>query len=248
MADSWETQQPPRLVGYESWLYQMPCIDSSGDVYVSIPLPKAADLPDAPPNRWLIALGEVSAKGETASRLKDALATELIQLVGNTTDPASILRALNNDVFDPDRFACLVVAVIDSDRHVLTIANAGYIPPLLRRADLRVEFLAEGVSGFPLWIIPGHIYENSTVPVGPGDIVVFHSDGATAVIDNQNHLFDLKSLQQAIAQAPDGVASVGQSILEAIRRFGQGRPQMDDITLLCLGRAVRTLVGEAISG
>ena len=86
------------------------------------------------------------------------------------------------------------------------------------------------------------------MPVGPGEVVIVHSDGVTAVIDHQEQLFDLKSLQRAIAQAPDGADSVGQSILEAIHRFGQGRPQLDDITLLCLGRSVPTLVGGAISG
>ncbi len=239
MADPWDRQNPPRLVGYESWLYQMPCIDSSGDVFVSVPLPNNANLPDEPPKLWLIALGDVCGKGETASRLKHALATELMRLAGTSTDPASILTALNNDVFDPNKFACLVVAVIDSDHHELTIANAGYIPPLIRRVDRRVEFLAEEVSGFPLWIDPGASYENATVPVGPGEIVIFQSDGVTAVIDHQNQLFDLKSLERAIAQAPGGAASVGQSILEAIRRFGQGQAQQDDITLLCLGRAMQ---------
>ncbi len=247
MADSWDTQKPPRLVGYESWLYQMPRIDSSGDVFVSIPLPKDEDLPDEPPNRWLIALGDVSGKGEAASRLKNALANKLIQLVDTTTDPASILRALNNDVLDPGIFATLLVAVIDSDRHELTLANAGCIPPLIRRDEWRVESLAEKVSGFPLWVALGAIYENSTVPVGPGEIVAFRSGGVAGGINQKEEIFSQKSLQEAIAQAPDGAASVGQSILEAVCRFGQGRPQMDDITLLCLGRSVPTLVGGAIS-
>ena len=67
MADQWDRQNPPRLVGYESWLYQMPCIDSSGDVFVSVALPMDADPPGEPPNRWLVALGDVSGKGEVAS-------------------------------------------------------------------------------------------------------------------------------------------------------------------------------------
>ena len=152
MANSWETQQPPRLVGYESWVYQIPCIDSSGDVFVSIPLPKDNDLTDEPPNRWLIALGDVSGKGETASRHKEALEAELIRLVGTTTDPASILRTLNNTLIDPAMecvFACLVVAVIDSDRHELAIANAGHGSPLLRRVDRRVAFLRRRSAGIP---------------------------------------------------------------------------------------------------
>jgi len=43
MLDPWDLQDPPRLVGYESWLCQMPRIDSSGDVFVSVPLPKNED-------------------------------------------------------------------------------------------------------------------------------------------------------------------------------------------------------------
>jgi len=92
-------------------------------------------------------------------------------------------------VFDPNKIACLVVAVIDSDHHELTIANAGYIPPLIRRADGRVEFLAEEVSGFPLWIDAEAMYQNVTVPVGHGEIVIFHSDGVTAVINHKEETF-----------------------------------------------------------
>ena len=136
------------------------------------------------------------------------------------------------------RFALLQMVVIDNDRHELTFANAGCMPPLRRRADRRVESLDEELCGFPLWIDPGMIYENVTVPIGPGDVVILHSDGVTAVIDHQNNLFDLESLRLAIAQAAGSAASVGQSILEAIRRFGKGQPQVDDITLLCLERVV----------
>ena len=241
MADQWDRQTTPRLVSYESWLYQMPCIDSSGDVFVSLPLPKEAEVTAELPNRWLVALGDVSGKGKSASRLKDALETQVIRLAGTTTDPASILRALNCIVIDPAMecaFATLQVVVIDGDRHELTLANAGCIPPLRRRANRRVESLAEEIGGFPLWIDPGMIYENVTVPIGPGEVVILHSDGVTAVIDHEKKLFDLESLRLTIAQAPGGAASVGQSILRAIRRVGQGLAQVDDITLLCFGRVV----------
>ena len=114
--------------------------------------------------------------------------------------------------------------------------------------DRRVESLAEEIKGLPLWIDPGQTYEHVTVPIGPGEVVIFHSDGVTAVIDHQSHSFDLNCLRLAIAQAPGGATSAGQSILDAIRRFGQGRAQVDDITLLCIGRAVpTTLFGGEVS-
>ena len=201
----------------------------------------AADLPGEPPNRWLVALGDVSGKGEIAGLLKDALEAEVVRLADITTDPASILKALNGTEIDPAMecaFALLQVVVIDSDQHVLTFANAGYMPPLRRPADRRVESLEEEVSGFPLWIDPGMIYENVTVPIGHGDVVILNSDGVTGVIDRQNRIFDLEALRLAIVQASGGAASVGQTILGAIRRFGKGQAQVDDITLLCLRRVV----------
>jgi sigma-B regulation protein RsbU (phosphoserine phosphatase) len=217
----------------------MPCIDSSGDVFVSVPLPWSVDPSSEPLNPWLLVLGDFSGKGEPASRLKDALETEVIRLAGTQTDPASMLNALNGDLVDPAEsmmFAALLVVVINSVQHGLTLANAGHVPPQLRSVDRRIVSIAEDAIGIPLWIDPAQTYKNVTVPVGPGEVAIFYSDGVTSAIDHQNHHFRLKSLRQAIAQAPNGAASVGQSILDAILCFGHRRAQMDDITLLCLGR------------
>ena len=241
MADPWEPQTPPRLAGYESWPYRMPGIDSAGDVLISVPLVGHAELHGDRPTRWLVALGDVSGWSEAACRRKDSLEAGVARLVGTTSDPAAMLEALNNDPVDPDAFACLLVAVIDGDRHELTLASAGHVPPLLRPADRQDVLLVEGITGFPLWVAPGQTYEKFTVPIGPGEMVIFHSDGVTAIIDNQDCLFDLDRLRKAIAHAPDDAASVGQSILEAISRFRGGREQMDDITLLCVGRVAPTI-------
>jgi phosphoserine phosphatase RsbU/P len=173
MAYEWDGPTPPRLVGYESWLYEMPCMDNCGDVFISVPLPKDADLRGEPPTRWLVAVGDVSGRGEAASRLKERMEAEVDRLVGTTGDPASILTALNNNPIDPDRFACLMVAVIDSDCHELTLASAGQVAPLIRRVDRRVESVAQEAIGYPLWIVPEPTYENVTVPIGPGEVVIF---------------------------------------------------------------------------
>ena len=80
----------------------------------------------------------------------------------------------------------LLVAVIDGDRHLtVTIANAGHVVPLLRRVDMRVEFLAKEIIGFPLGIDRGQNYEHVTVPIVPGEVVIFRSDGVTAEIHHQ---------------------------------------------------------------
>jgi phosphoserine phosphatase RsbU/P len=236
MADQWEPQTSPRLAGYESWLYQMPRMDSAGDVFVCVPLPVHADRSGELSTRWLVVLGDFGGSCEVRSRLKDLMEEEIGRLAGTVTNPASILEALNNNLLDPDNFACLLVALIDGNRHEMTLANAGHLWPLLRHVDRQTELIGQEKTAMPLWIDPSQTYENVTVPIGPGEIVIFHSDGITVVMDNQHNLFCLDRLRYAIAQAPVGAAPVGQSILEAIRRFGRGQYQFDDITLLCLGR------------
>jgi phosphoserine phosphatase RsbU/P len=141
MAGKWERQNPPRLVGYESWLYQMPCMDNCGDVFISVPIWKDADLRGEPPNRWLVAVGDVSEGGGRITP-EEKLEGDVNRLVGTTGDSSSILMALNNDPFDPDRFASLMVAVIDSDCHELTLASAGQVAPLIRRVERQVESIA----------------------------------------------------------------------------------------------------------
>ena len=239
MSERWDHQGPHRLTGYESWAYQMPCLGSDGDAFVSITLPRIGGTPGEPPNRRVIAIGDVLARRKPAARLKTALESELVRLVDTETDPSRLLKELNHsltDIAGETDFAMLVVAIIDGDRHEMTVANAGSMCPLLRRPDGRVEMLMEDVCGFPLWVDRKQTYETITIPVGIGDVAVFFSDGITAVIDHQERLFDLNRLRTAIAKAPDDAASVGWSILQAVRRFQSDRPQLDDITLLCLGR------------
>jgi sigma-B regulation protein RsbU (phosphoserine phosphatase) len=239
MNDRRASQSPPQLAGYSSWLYQMPCQHSSGDLLVCMPLGAHADLPGRSHNRLLVALGDVSGRGEAASSLKRRLAAEVVRLASTVIDPASLLEALNDAPLDPaesDRFATLLVAVIDGDRHELTLANAGHVAPVLRHAYRRTEPLARNLIGFPLWVLPGQTYEDVTVLVGPGDLLIFHSNGVTSVINETECIFGDDRLRQAIAGAPDDAISAGQSIIRAIEGFRGRRAQMDATTLFCLGR------------
>ena len=244
MEDEWDRQKPPQLAGYESWLYQMPCT-GAGDFFVSVPHPGHSGFSAESPTRWLVAIGDFSWTWREDSRLKDLMEAQTRRLAGTAIDPASILEALNHDPLGTgdassaqDSYACLLVAIIDSDRHEMTVASAGHLSPLVRRVNRQTDLLGAESAGLPLWIDPSERYENVTMPIGSGEILVFYSDGVTELMDNQSNLFRPERLRQAISQARGDASSVGQSILEALRRFGQGQAQMDDISLLCVGRAL----------
>ena len=244
MSDQGGSRTPVRLTGYESWFYQDPVSSFGGDILLSLTVPSHADSSGELPNRWLIALGDVAGKGEAVSRLKDSLETEVLRLVDGTTDPAMILDRLNMIHSDDEKFATLVVAVIDADRHELTFANAGHLSPLLRRGDGRVEILGEEINGFPLWVVADQTHQKVSVPIAPGEVVVFWSDGVTAEIGTECNIFTFDQFLHSITQADRDARSVGRSIVKSVTDFRGGRERVDDITLLCLGR----VVGERAAG
>jgi serine phosphatase RsbU (regulator of sigma subunit) len=245
MSDQWGSRTQVRLPEYESWFYQHPVSGFGGDILLSFAVPSHTDCSGERPNRWLIALGDVAGKGEVASRLKDSLETDVLRLVGETTDPVAILDRLNTIHCDDVWFATLVVAVIDAVRHELTFASAGHPSPLLRRGDGQIETLGEEVAGLPLWVDREQTYRKVSVPITPGEVVVFWSDGVTAEVDGECNIFTFARFLQAITQADRNARSVGRSIVKAVTDFRGGRKRVDDISLLCLGRVIGERAGKA---
>ena len=70
----------------------------------------------------------------------------------------------------------------------------------------------------------------------PGDVGVLFTDGAFDAMSLEGELFGMPRLKRSIAEAPPGVESVGEAIRDAVEAHAAGRPQFDDITILCFGR------------
>ena len=77
------------------------------------------------------------------------------------------------------RFISFFYCVADTDEGTLTYANAGHYPPILVRADGRVERLA--VGGPVLGVFPSADYEQGRVALESGDRLVLFTDGITEV-------------------------------------------------------------------
>src|SRR5262249_49494700 len=114
--------------------------------------------------------------------------------------------------------------------------SAGHQNILVRRAGGTVEEIVSEGAGPPLGAVRDADYRPTLVGLEPGDVVVLYSDGLTDALDQNRNFFGLRRLRTEIAQAPDGAAAVGESILAAVRNHFAGRSQFDDITIVCFGR------------
>ena len=232
-------EKKPHLPGYEFWHFYEPARSVGGDYFDCRPIPRSETPFDQPPDRWAVAIGDVSGKGMPAALLMARLSSEVRLLIQTELDPARVVDRLNRHLCaskTDERFITFLLVLLEGERHELRVVNAGHMGPMIRRSDGRIEVIGEEQSGPPLGIMEDHVYGAMISSVSPGDVVLLYTDGVNEALDNEGRLFGIERLKQTLATAPTEVGKVGESILNAVRHHVAGRTQSDDITLLCFGR------------
>jgi len=183
-------------------------------------------------------LGDVSGKG-TAAALYGSLAIGTVReiAVDHAGEPAAMLALLNQRLHAArleSRFIAMLFGIYDAPSRRLTLANAGGPYPLLVRDGQVQTILLEGV---PLGLLPDTQYDETTLDLQAGDIVVFASDG---ILESENRLQvefgpDRLSLLLAGLSLETSAREIAEIILAATdEHCGEGHSPHDDRTLLVL--------------
>lgn len=225
-------QETPTIAGYEFFAHYEPAYEVGGDYYDFVPLSN---------DRLAVALGDVSGKGVAAALMMAKFSGDTRYCILTENAPGAAAAELNALLFAAgieEKFITLSLGVLDVRRGVYSLASAGHLPILVRRADGTVEEVGESIAGFPLGIVPGAEYKQVEVQLGAGDVVVVYSDGVTDARDLRERLYDCRDdrrLLRRLAESAGGPTAVGKAILQDVREFSTGHVQADDITLVCFG-------------
>src|SRR2546427_420916 len=207
----------------------VPARELGGDFYDFLPYGQG---------RLGFALGDVSGKGAAAA-LYGSLAIGTVReiVVDHARDPAHVLALLNQRLLGArldSRFIAMSFAIYDAPTRRLTLANAGGPYPLLVRSG-RVELIR--LEGVPLGLFPEAKYDEMTVDLRPGDVVLFASDGILESENPRQEEFGperLRAFLSAISQR-DSARDICEQILAATDgHSGTGLAPHDDRTLVVL--------------
>jgi sigma-B regulation protein RsbU (phosphoserine phosphatase) len=155
-----------------------------------------------------------------------------------TNSPARILEAISPIVkkkTDPKTFMSALIGVYNANSKVLTYANAGHCPPVLKRKG-KITELRNAVSHLPLGVREAGHYVQYEQELLPGDIVIAYSDGLTEAVSLENKRLGEEKLFNFLREMPTNDMSAEQLSRE-IKRFIQdfSNYQMaDDTTVICL--------------
>ena len=164
-----------------------------------------------------VVVADVTGKG-VAAALMMAFARPLLHAaVDHSTGPAEALERTNRVLVEERRSSLFITAlcatlILPSGR--LRLANAGHEPPLLVRRDgAPVEPIE--VAGPLLGVFGSLGLFEAEVELGPGDVIVFYTDGVTDARASSGERFEERRLLAAIEAARNGTAA--HEIVESIR-------------------------------
>ncbi len=224
----------PVFSGFEITGTSLPSQQVGGDYF---------DFLDVGDGQLGIAIADVSGKGIPAALLMANLQASLHAQIFQPGKVAEVVYRINNLLYlstDTHMFVTFFYGILDRQRSIFTSTNAGHNQPLLFRSDGRIERLGEG--GLILGFQPDVHYDQQTVAIRAGEVIVLYTDGITEAADPfsemvSDDLFGVERLVDVIQANLDRSAREIQSaILEAIARHTGNAPQYDDITLVVIKR------------
>lgn len=200
-----------------------------GDYFDFIPLAQ---------NRYAVCVGDVSGKGLPASLLMANLQAALRGQTIIMASPTVYMRRSNRLLWQTtaaEKFATLFLGILDCETHTLSYVNAGHNYPILFSHKGEERLLKTG--GIPLGMLEDFDYEEETVQLNKGDILLMYSDGISEAFNNDKEQFGDDRVISIVQNLRDQSAEmILNSVLEAVRTHSAGTPQLDDLTVVVVKR------------
>jgi phosphoserine phosphatase RsbU/P len=225
--------QPPEIPGFEVFDFYEPAQHVGGDFFGYVPL--AGD-------RLAVVLADVAGKGISAALVMAMLSADVRYCLASERDVARAVGNINDSFLRggwDDRFATMIVAVLEASSSRVTIVNAGHLPVFIRDPDGTVRDAGTNRGCLPIGLDPVRGYEACEIDMAAGSTIVFFTDGISEALDHEGKLYGFERLERVMAGPPDAsgtAAEVGRRILADVERFAAGQIRSDDMCIVCIGR------------
>jgi len=186
-----------------------------------------------------IALADVAGKGIAAALIMSVVQASL-RVISSERDLGLPELAAKMNYFlyrstGPNSYATFFYARLDQQTRELRYVNAGHNAPYLLRAggDSAVEELTTG--GTIIGMFPQTCYEEGTLALHTGDVLIVFTDGVTEALNPGDEEFGedrLKDLLRLVGTLP--IEEMSARIAEELKNWIQDAAQYDDLTFVLM--------------
>jgi len=228
-------KQQPSLEGFDIAGTSLPAKEVGGDHF-------DYSLPCNDRKMFGISIFDVSGKGMEAAMSAVFTSGAFSSEVTKSSSPAQILTQLNRAVYTHSKrghFVAFLLAIVDVQAKTLAFANAGQMKPLLL-SDAKATWLDSAGVTFPLGMKSDTVYEERTLHLSSGDLLLMLTDGFTEAMTPGEDMYGTERLERLVMQPAfprQDAGAIVSRITGEIRTFMGSAAQHDDMTMV----AVRVL-------
>ena len=188
------------------------------------------DYIDLPTGQFGFIVGDVAGKGSPAALLAAAVLGMFSAEANYQPKAASLITRLNHGLFRraiEARFLTTFYGMLGTDGS-LTYCNAGHNAPMIVSPS-GVRRLETG--GVVLGLFEHAAFDEETVHLEPGDLVVAFSDGVSEAMNEKGEEFtDDRLIACVTKHIGEGPQQVLDALLADVKEFVGDSPQSDDVT------------------
>ena len=187
--------------------------------------------------QWAVAIGDATGTGPEAAGLTALVRHTLRALAMSEPEPPAVMATLNTALFealsdlDGERFCTAIFGLITvGDAVEVWAAGGGHPPPVVRRADGRIE--TPHVGGSLLGVFGDAEVESVRVRLDAGDTMVLLTDGVLEA-RRDGHQFGISGVERVLGTETGDAAAVAVALESAVLRH-TGGSLTDDMAILVL--------------
>ena len=190
---------------------------------------------------WSIVIGDVMGKGVPAGLIMTMTRGMLRAEVLNRHSPAQIMEHLNRvmyaDLENSHRFVSMFYSEYDPQTRQLSFTNAAHNPPLWWSANSQTLEKLD-TWGMLIGLDMESEYEDDTVTLNSGDIIMYYTDGFTDAVNANGDRFDEENLCHAFQWGCENLATTDEILeylFDTVEKFmGKSSSNKDDMTLIIM--------------
>jgi serine phosphatase RsbU (regulator of sigma subunit)/CHASE2 domain-containing sensor protein len=214
----------PKYDGLDIAARYQACLAIGGDYY---------DFLQLGASKLLFVIADVQGHGVSSAMVMSNLQGTLRNLMHDPLEnsPAKIVAALNDALLETthgERLVTMFLSILDVSKRELVYVNAGHVRPLLfRRGESEVTSLAEG--GFLLGVFPGSEYEQASVSLKSGDVLVAMTDGITEAMNPANEEYSVARVVDVVrGDLWRSAEEIIENVYRSVAEFERGGHHEDD--------------------
>lgn len=218
----------PEIEGLAIAARSFPAQEVGGDFY---------DFIDLGEDRAGLVIGDVTGKSVSGALVMSAARSVFRMLSEEKYSLRDIMLRANRRAkqdTQSEMFIALLYADLNARSGALTLCSAGQTQPIrLSPASGEAVLIETEGDALPLGLLDDVDYRETSMPLKPGDRIVFYTDGIVEAMNAEKEIFGFERLLAVIQENGTLKAEdLLETIIAHVKDFSGNAPQHDDITVI----------------